>query len=234
MTVAYRVGIDLDGVLADLDAAVDLVARRLVAEESQHSPTDDDAVQPPAADAPVDPAPDEAGGRDIRQDRLIWRDICATENFWDTLGEIEPGAVAQLSALATDRRWEVVFLTKRPSTAGDTAQLQSQRWLARLGFLLPSVCVVSGSRGRIAAALDLDVIVDDRPENCLDVVTDSKAKAILIWRGDHQHVAPNARRLGIEVVETFAACLKLIAAGQRAADPPGGIVQRVKRWLDAS
>ena len=67
----------------------------------------------------------------------------------------------------------VIFLTSRPETRGDTAQAQSHRWLANKGFLQPSVFVVHGSRGKIAASLALDVIVDDRPENCLDVAVDS-------------------------------------------------------------
>jgi hypothetical protein len=234
LKVAYRVGVDLDGVLADLDAAVELVAGRLFAAESPDMPVGDDILESPTAETTVDPAPGETHSGSIRHERLIWHDICATENFWETLDEIEPGAVARLSALATDHRWEIVFLTKRPSTAGDTTQLQSQRWLARHGFALPSVCVVSGSRGKVADALDLDALIDDRPENCLDVVTDSKAKAILIWRGDRTHVAPNARRLGIEVADSFAACLELLVVGQRAAGPPGGLVDRVRRWFDAS
>ena len=62
------------------------------------------------------------------------------------------------------------------------------------GFTLPSVFVVQGSRGRIAAALGLDIVVDDRPENCLDVVVDSKARAILVWREDEKLLPSAARR----------------------------------------
>src|SRR6476661_5484879 len=76
----------------------------------------------------------------------------------------------------------------------------SQRWLESKGFSLPSVFVVQGSRGRIADALGLDIVVDDRPENCLDVVVDSKARAILVWREDESLLPAAARRLGIGVV----------------------------------
>jgi hypothetical protein len=56
--------------------------------------------------------------------------------------------------------------------------------VARLeGLRASSVYVVQGSRGLIAAALELDVVVDDRHENCYDVVVDSGARAILVWRG---------------------------------------------------
>ena len=81
---------------------------------------------------------------------------------------------------------------------------------------MPSLFVVSTSRGKIAASLELDVVVDDRPENCLDIAIDSKARAILIWRGDQNAVPASARTLGIGGVTTVAACLDLLVA----ADSP--------------
>src|SRR3989442_1013380 len=51
------------------------------------------------------------------------------------------------------------FPQKRPETVGALAQVQSQA-LAGGGFTLPSVYVVQGSRGRIAASPGLDVVVD--------------------------------------------------------------------------
>ncbi len=129
-----------------------------------------------------------------RQERRLWRHIASVEDFWETLEETEPGVIMRLAEIAAARRWEIIFLTKRPKTMGGTAQVQSQRWLASKGFPLPSVYVVQGSRGRIASALDLDVVVDDRPENCLDVVIDSKARAILVWREDEKALPTAARR----------------------------------------
>src|SRR3989442_2030348 len=139
-----------------------------------------------------------------RQQRKLWRHVENIENFWETLKELEPGVIKHLAAIAAERRWEIIFLTKRPQTVGLTAQVQTQHWLQSKGFPLPSVFVVQGSRGRIAAALDLHIVVDDRPENCLDVVVDSKARAILVWRDDEKLPPAGTRRLGIGVVKTTA------------------------------
>src|SRR5439155_22669880 len=111
-----------------------------------------------------------------RQQRRLWKHVDSIEKFWQTLQETEAGVVARLHKLATERRWEIIFLTKRPESEGATSQVQSQRWLESKGFALPSVFVVQKSRGRIAESLGLDIVIDDRPENCLDVVTDSKAR----------------------------------------------------------
>jgi hypothetical protein len=110
--------------------------------------------------------------------------------------------------------------------------VQSQRWLESKGFPLPSVYVVQGSRGRIAAALGLDVVVDDRPENCLDVVVDSKARAILIWREDEKQLPAAAKRLGIGVVKSVAECLDILTqVDSPAAREQPGVMDRVMRLL---
>ena len=166
-----------------------------------------------------------------RQERRLWRHVEAIENFWETLTEIEPGAVARLAAVATERKWEVLFLTKRPASAGATAQVQTQRWLEAKGFALPSVYVVQGSRGRIAAALGLDFVIDDRPENCLDIVVDSKARAVLVWRDSERPLPIAARRLGIGVVKSVDECLDILTQVDAPASETAGVVDRVMQLL---
>ena len=134
-------------------------------------------------------------------------------------------------SIATERRWEIIFLTKRPDSGGATAQVQTQRWLASKGFAMPSVFVVQRSRGRIAASLELDVVIDDRPENCLDVVVDSKARAILVWRADQKRLPPATARLGIGVVSTVNQCLDILTELDQPPEQRPGVVDRVMRLL---
>jgi hypothetical protein len=164
-----------------------------------------------------------------RQQRKLWDHVEAIENFWETLAEIEPGSVARLAKIAIEKRWEVIFLTRRPDTAGATAQAQSQRWLRAKGFPLPSVFVVQGSRGRIAASLALDIVVDDTPENCLDVTVDSKARAILVRRDESRPIA--TKRLGIGVVRSVGECLDVLAQIDEPGAGKQGLMDRVKRLL---
>ena len=197
--MALRIAFDMDGVLADMEAAL------------------------------VDHA-EGLSGADDATSRRLWQRVAAVENFWESLNELEPGAVARLHALAVDRRWEVIFLTRRPSTAGATAQVQTQRWLEARGFALPSVYVVQRSRGQIAAALALDFVIDDRPENCLDVAVDSKARPILVLRDDGTQLPAAIRRLGIGVVGSVSQCLDILAQIDVAEKSPG-MVTRVLRLL---
>ena len=243
--MALRIGFDLDGVLADMESELVRqseilfgapMTRRL---DERPADAEDANVAAPAAAAgttPADAAPEftpPAGRLNMtsRQQRRLWRHVESIENFWQGLAELEPGVIEQLAALATERRWEIIFLTKRPETAGATAQVQSQRWLESKGFALPSVFVVQGSRGRIAAALGLDIVVDDRPENCLDVVVDSKARAILVWRGDEAQLPSSAQRLGVGVVESVADCLEILIQIDSATREAPGVMSRVLRLL---
>lgn len=248
-----RIAFDLDGVVADMEAELVRQAELLFgptmserlhtpapdpdqaaarATEAADRPGDGGAEPQPAAETALDSTPPLIKlNMTPRQQRKLWRHIQTIENFWETLSENEPGAIARLAKMARDRRWEIIFLTKRPQTAGATAQVQSQRWLESRGFLLPSVFVVQGSRGRIAAALDLAIVVDDRPENCLDVVVDSTARAILVWRENEKLLPGAARRLGIGVVKTTSECLDILEEvdAPRAESP--GMMDRVKRLL---
>src|SRR5262245_34054165 len=107
--------------------------------------------------AAPDAAPDADGDEDTptvgldltrRQVRQLWDRVHDVDDFWETLREIEPGAISRLAGIAAARRWEVIFLTSRPASAGRTVQVQTQRWLSANGFPLPSVYVVRRSRGR--------------------------------------------------------------------------------------
>jgi hypothetical protein len=250
--MSLRIAFDLDGVLADMDTALVRQAETVFGEEMARSlqagaaaPTDvsQDQGSSDARSDSHDQQGKPSGAGDTtptvarlnmtpRQQRKLWRHVATVENFWETLDETEPGIVARLAKLAAERRWEIIFLTKRPKTMGATAQVQSQRWLVSKGFLLPSVYVVTGSRGRIAAAIDLDVVIDDRPENCLDVTIDSKARAILVWRNDAKALPAGARRLGIGVVRSVGDCLDILTTldeHQTQQDP--GLLARVRKML---
>lgn len=232
-----RIAFDLDGVLADLHAPFVKAAVKLFPElDAAAIRSADVGASPP--DTPVE-SPDGTTDAQVeesstqmplthRQSDAVWRHIATMDDFWEGLDEIEPGAIARLATLADERRWEVLFITSRPRSGGRTVQRQTQRWLDRLGFPMPSVYVVHGSRGRIAEALQIDMVVDDRPENCLDVVLESKAGALLVWRGRESSVPASARRLGIAVVPTVAACLDALVEAEQASNG-GSLLDRLRR-----
>ena len=250
--MSLRIAFDLDGTLADLDSALAEISQRLFGSEPEGVAPAEATDVPGAGAAPgaraeagsSGPIPGGAGPaaaaaddrvtpprvRSLtpRQQSMVWETARRTPDFWETLDETEPGIVARLSALARARRWEVIFLTQRPSSDGETTQRQSQRWLQAKGFDLPSVFVVTGSRGRVAASLALDLVVDDRPENCLDVKVDSKARAALIVRSGGPAVPANAARLGIEAAPSVGELLDRL---ERGRDDGPSVLGRIKQMI---
>jgi hypothetical protein len=228
-----RIAFDMDGVLADLHAAYARAAGELFPElDRAVMGSADVGASPPEGDL----APGESDVPDPstpvivtpKQSEAIWARLTAKEEFWTTLDEIEAGAIARLAKEADARRWDVLFITSRPRSLGATVQRQSQRWLQAKGFPMPSVYVVHGSRGRIAQALALDAVIDDRPDNCLDVALESRAAAILLWRGSQASVPGSAKRLGIAVAPTVHACLDALIEAEASAEE-GTLLDRVRR-----
>jgi uncharacterized HAD superfamily protein len=243
-----RVGFDLDGTVADMYFALRREAVALFGEEilrkAEVTPTRPQVAgaeqsggrpesTPKADDDPAaNPAMQELH-LTARQQSRLWDHVKKIDNFWTTLPELEPGIIARIAKTARERRWEVIFLTTRPASAGDLVQLQSQQWLEAHGFQYPSVFVVQRSRGRIADALQLDAFVDDRPENCLDIAVESKAKVILIWHGDPKDVPAGADRLGVRAVMKISEAVSLLEQLDDVRSQPS-LKRLIKRAIGVS
>ena len=249
-----RVGFDLDGTVADMYSALHAEAVKLFGEEvlrkaAYASKTPPQVVsaeavggdaEAAAADKSVRPEDDSTTNLAMqelhlsgRQQAQLWDHIKNVENFWTTLPALEPGIISRIARTAAQRRWEVIFLTTRPSTVGDLVQLQSQQWLDAHGFRYPSVYVVQRSRGKIAEALGLDAFVDDRPENCLDIAVESKAKVILVWHGNVKDVPPGAKRFGVQPVQTISEAVALLERLDDVRSQPS-IMRSIKRAFGAA
>jgi hypothetical protein len=221
--MATRIGFDMDGVLADFSTAFRDVETRLFGPAStvQVESPEVEAAQEEGAGARA--AGDTSTPREARRRRdAIWHAIHQSPDFWTTLSPLDPAAVGRIHELMLRHRWEVVFITQRPSTVGLTVQRQTQLWLQKEGFDLPSVAVISGSRGAAASALRLNYHVDDSPQNCLDVAAESSARPILIVPDRDEITENSAKRLRIGVARSIGEALdtlEKVAVGGPNPDP---------------
>ena len=129
------------------------------------------------------------------------------------------------------RSWEVFFITQRPATVGQTVQRQTQQWLHQQGFDMPSVLVISGSRGAAAGALRLTYHVDDSPQNCLDVASDSKAKPILIVPERDEVTENSARRLRIGIARSISEALDQLEQASDSASKEPRLLNRLSKMV---
>jgi hypothetical protein len=208
-----RLGIDVDGVVADFRSAFHALAERELGLATGDGET-------------------ELSKADV--DRL-WGAVAATTNWWLDIAPYEPDQIARLYAEARRSRWEVFFMTSRPPSAGDSVQLQTQVWLERHGYYLPSVLTTpAGSRGELARSLRLDLALDDRLVNCVEIISASNSKAVLVLRAsaDSPAVAAAEAR-GIGVVPSLTQALDAVERLAELLTVRKGRLVRLADWFQA-
>jgi hypothetical protein len=216
--MSLRVGIDIDGVLADFRTAFHAAAGGLV-------------------DASLQPGDADDADRVLSESAIkrAWKEVADAHNWWTTLSAFEPAQIARLYALTRRHKWEIFFLTKRPATRGDTVQMQTQWWLEQYGFYLPAVVTVPGSRGELANALRLDFVVDDQELNCAEVISASSAKALLMLRETSVTTRRDqAMSRGIGVVTNLEETLTIFERVQDVIPQRRGRLMRLTDWFPAS
>lgn len=149
-----RLGIDIDGCLADFNAGFRNALVRVTGKDQfngEHDP-------------PVWNYPAHYGYSDEETEKA-WQEIDASPSFWETL-DPKPGTEGLLRWLFWKQSvWDVYFLTNRPR--GINTKLQTERWLRAYGFPRATVLIARGDKGALASGLDLTHVLDDRPENLI-------------------------------------------------------------------
>ena len=150
-----KLGIDVDGVLAEFDKNFVKVLSHIGCE----------IVFP--LDSPEFPDvwcwPEKWGATDA-QIRAAWEYVKQSNNFWYEL-LTKPNTHHDISALrvAENRGHSIYFITNRP---GDSAKRQTEDWLLARGWPLPTVLVtIEGTKHLAAEALGLDAYIDDNLAN---------------------------------------------------------------------
>ena len=213
--MSLRIGFDVDGVIADFRSAFRGAARQCLRREVPDAPAGADRRDPLA------PA-------DIER---VWQYVARESNWWMRVEPFEPDEVARLYSLARAARWEVFFLTKRPPSAGDTVQFQTQWWLEQQGYYLPAVVTVPGSRGELANALRLDLVVDDQFVNCAEVIAASGTKALLMLRQPDPALRQHASDRGIGVVTSLAETIPVLERLHALIPARRGRLLRLVDWF---
>lgn len=206
-----RLGVDVDGVVADFRAAFRTLAER----ELGRAPHD---VEKELSKADVD---------------RLWKSVGAATNWWLDVPAYEPDQIGRLYAESRRCRWEIFFMTSRPVSAGDTVQLQTQAWLERYGFYLPSVLTApAGARGELARSLRLDLTLDDRMVNCLEIISASNSRALMVLRDSVESGArESAEARGIGVVTSLSQGLDAIERLDELLMTRRGRLVRLGDWF---
>src|ERR1017187_2424217 len=103
----------------------------------------------------------------------LWKEIAKIPSFWAKLSPL-PSFDYDTIMLLRDLiyRHDVFFVTNRFETPGPSPMKQTKYWFhVNAQLHTPNVNVlIAKEKGPVAALLQLDAFLDDRPKNCLDVL----------------------------------------------------------------
>ena len=180
-----RIGVDIDGVLANfndsfISTIIEVTGRDLFPERP--------------FDIPTWYYPEFYGYTKEEMDFVIgsvWKAVKANETFWQNLKPY-PTTLNDLRYLVEreDSGDEVYYITDR---AGITPKFQTEMWfLGQDGTDVVPTVLISGMKGLCAKALKLDVYIDDKWENILNVIEMSPNTRVFIldrpWNRGHDDV----------------------------------------------
>jgi uncharacterized HAD superfamily protein len=153
------IGVDCDGVICDFNTTFIALCKRVTGRDLY-----------PAGYEPLTWNYPESLGYTADEVSAVWDVIKADQRFWLKL-PVYPETKAALDYLRERRyhRDDVYFITNR---MGSWPKWQTEVWLSMMGFSSATV-LLSAMKGLCARALNLDVYIDDKWENCVDVVNSS-------------------------------------------------------------
>ncbi len=112
------------------------------------------------------------GGFTKEEFDAVWDDAKNTENFWLNIPVVPILANGKhVNMMNLNAEHDLYFITDRFDTVGSSAVRQTLDWLMfhLLAGQSPAGVIVAKHKGPVAAAIGLDVFIDDKPQNCLDV-----------------------------------------------------------------
>lgn len=194
-----RIGFDVDGVLANFNQDYVELTRVLTKRD----------LFPPEWMEPTNIAPPtwyypQSFGYTNEECDKVFEVIAASDRFWRDLQPYE-GVVENMNKFYMQHACDndVYFITNR---AGKGAKWQTEAWLCEALGWTDCTVLVSSAKGLCAKALKLDVYLDDKWENALDVAKESPATRNYLLNQPYN--VGFGTNLGVERVNTLEEFLR--------------------------
>jgi hypothetical protein len=201
-----KLGLDLDGVFANFNDRFMQQILTTIGTDRRPSPDWTPTTWNWMADL----------GYTKREIEAVWAAVDANPLWWAYLDALPDAvhALTEISFRAAERTIVPVFMTTRHSP---TAHWQSVEWVhARfMGGVAPQVCICANaeSKGLMAKALGLDIVIDDYAPNLLAIKRHAPETRVVLF-DQPWNAAPldraGLRALGYESVSNLVEFLRLI------------------------
>lgn len=191
-----RIGLDIDGVLADFISAYQATFVRLTGR--------DDFLPEDIDNPPTWHWPTLRGYTDV-ETAAVWASIKVDPTFWVRLQPTHFWSALVLVLPILEEKHDVYYMTDR---SGVAAKRQTETWLTQwLPYTIigkePTVLLTS-RKGLAAAALMLDCYIDDKLENIVNVAVQSpETTPYLLDRQYNQGSVPRAVKRVSSLADMF-------------------------------
>ena len=115
-----------------------------------------------------------------------WVKAALTHNLWTKLERLPSFDVETVELLMeTHVRHDVWFITNRFDTPGVSPLKQTKYWLNRETLMKTPNVLIAKDKGPVASVLQLDAFIDDKPQNCLDVLATRPTARVFLADSSH-------------------------------------------------
>lgn len=181
-----RLGIDVDGVLADWDRPFCALLAQILKKPCAFE--DPDLWEWP-----------RKRGFTKDEEATAWKFIVANPGWWLTLHPYMD-SVVNFRTLE-QAGWDIYFITARHTPH---ARRMTAAWLEMRYEIEHPMVILANDKGLVARALNLDAFIDDKPEHCIQVaVTYPRTRTYLRARKHNEPARPYLEKLGVTVTDSL-------------------------------
>ena len=164
--MGYKIGCDVDGILADFNNGFAEVLRRVTERDLLPS----DVSNPPVWDWP------EHYGYTKAEVGAAWDDVRRGGVFWADL-KVVKGSERFVQDMPLSPDDELYFITNR---VGLNVKHQTEEWLEGDTYVGYPTVLIAGEKGPLAKSLRLTHFIDDKGSNCADVILASPETQVFL------------------------------------------------------
>ena len=139
---------------------------------------------------------------------LAWKAAACVRDLWaelDPLPSFDEETIILLNRLV--RQHDVYFVTNRFVTPGSSPMKQTKSWFYTNARITAPNVMIAKDKGPMASVLELDAFIDDKPQNCLDVLEARPNARVYLCDSSHNQPFSDPRIPRVKDLKEF---LKLI------------------------